>query len=523
MIPGLLAWALTTPSLDAQASEVQRYAVVIGANDGLSDDEPLLYAERDAARVADVLESLGDIRSEDIVSLRSVDSDRVRTALDDLGRRIERRKGASETLLFFYYSGHGDEEGLRLSDTSLPFDELTGMLQQLPVDVRVLVVDACQSGELTRIKGATPARPFEIQAEDRLDTEGMAIITSSAVGEDAQESDRLQGGVFTHHFVAGLMGAADDSGDQRITLTEAYTYGYAETVKSTSTARFVQRPSFGFKLSGRSDLVLTRVEDPGRNAVLAFRGSGQWLVFEGPGDGALVSEIAVDDQALLSVAPGQYLLRYRNDRSIREAEVDVRRGETLPVETRSMTPRSPGQTVRKGLVDDRAAFAWTIGAGVHGATAPEMPALVPQAYLGALIDFEPMSLAVRAGGSWTRRRHLENDQPVFTLTQTRIGADVAGIKKIDVGRFAFGLGVRTGADVFLQRFDAAGNAPPRTALVPRLGPVLSAEVPLGRTLLVFSGGTDVLWQRRYQGAEAPAPLTQVVVPTFSLELARHVR
>ena len=108
----------------AFAAEVQRYAVVVGVNEGVRGDEPLLFATSDAARVADVLEDLGDIPSENVLRLRNVDADRLRNSLEDLARRVERRKGDAETLLFFYYSGHGDADGLHLTGTQLPFEDL---------------------------------------------------------------------------------------------------------------------------------------------------------------------------------------------------------------------------------------------------------------------------------------------------------------------------------------------------------------------------------------------------------------
>jgi len=103
-------------------------------------------------------------------------------------------------VLFVYFSGHADVSSLHLGDSRLSFQRLKELAAGVGADVNVLVVDACRSGGLTRVKGATPAEPFEIKAEDRLDSLGLAIITSSAAGEDAQESERLSGGIFTHHF-----------------------------------------------------------------------------------------------------------------------------------------------------------------------------------------------------------------------------------------------------------------------------------------------------------------------------------
>ena len=52
-----------------------------------------------------------------------------------------------------------------------------------PAAVRLLVVDACRSGTVTRVKGVTAAPSFELRIKDDTDTTGMAILTSSAAGE----------------------------------------------------------------------------------------------------------------------------------------------------------------------------------------------------------------------------------------------------------------------------------------------------------------------------------------------------
>ena len=72
--------------------------------------------------------------------------------------------------------------------------------------MRLLVVDACRSGAVTRVKGVEPAEEFEIRFEAAAGTEGMAIITSSAAGESSQESDRLRASFFTHHLINALRG-----------------------------------------------------------------------------------------------------------------------------------------------------------------------------------------------------------------------------------------------------------------------------------------------------------------------------
>ena len=128
---------------------------------------------------------------------------------------------------------------MHLGTTRLDFTRLTSLVDQAGATLKVLVVDACRSGELTRVKGARPVQPFKIVSAERLKSEGNAIITSSAAGEDAQESDRLGGGIFSHHFMMGLRGAADRTGDRTVSLSEAYRYAYDQTLRTTSRARFL--------------------------------------------------------------------------------------------------------------------------------------------------------------------------------------------------------------------------------------------------------------------------------------------
>lgn len=510
MIGVLLGAALAAPA--------QRYVVAVGSNVGAGTDEPLRFADRDAERVAHVLADLGDVPGEHVVTLRSADADAVRSALRSLSAQILLRAPDAEVLLFFYYSGHADAASMHLGGTELPFDELVAELKAMPVDVRVLVVDACQSGELTRRKGAEPAEPFAIVTDDQLESEGLAVIASSSVGEDAQESDRLQGGVFTHHFVTGLMGAADRSSDGRITLTEAHTYARDATIRATSAARFVQHPSFATELRGGSDLVLTRVDEPGASSALELAASGRWLVFDVP-SGGLVAEAEVAAPARLVLPRGAYLLRLRRDDGIRETTVVVDAGESLEVGVAGMTAVSPGTTVRKGIDEDlRAAWAVLVGGGLVGPPAPATSAGVG-GQIGAAVDLEVLTLAVRVPLAVHRSANSQ-----LVLRQQRVGVEVSGARKSDVGAAALGLGVRAGLDVTHQGFETPGLAPARLGLTARVGPLVAVDLRLGtRQSVALVAAADIQLSRRYDPLVEGLSLGSFVVPTLSVELARYVR
>ena len=131
--------------------------------------------------------------------------------------------------------------------------------------MRLLVVDACRSGAVTRVKGVRKIPEFAIKLEDRVEAEGTAMISSSTAGESSQESDRLRASFFSHHLVNALRGAADRNGDGRVTLSEAYAYSYAQTLRSSGQTLQLQHPTYAYDVKGSGDLVLTTLSGAEHN------------------------------------------------------------------------------------------------------------------------------------------------------------------------------------------------------------------------------------------------------------------
>ena len=491
--PWLVGALLALLWVPAQATQV-RFAVVIGANRGEPGEVGLLYAEQDAARFADVLTRLGGVAEENMVLLKGRSADRVQAALVGLAPRVAAHRAAGDdTAIFVYYSGHADAEALHLGGSRFPLTQLEAGLQAVGAHVAVLVVDACRSGALTRVKGAAPAEPFDIRADDRLEGEGTAVIASSALGEDAQESDHLGGGVFSHHFIAGLLGAADQSGDRQVTLPEAYRYAYQETLRTTSQARFVQHPTYDFRLRGREDLVITRLEEAGGLGRVHLPRAGAWLLLP-QGQGELV-ELSAEANTEILVVPGRYIFRLRTDDGLFEGTAAVPAGTRLALDTDTLTPVPYGVTVRKGLSADRR-LAWGPMAGleVAGPTRPELsPTLSGTA--GVRLDLEPLSLEVRL---LYQRASATN--AALELTQDGLGLDATALRLVDFGALAAGLGVRLGVDGVRQRFETRGEAPDRLGLVGRGGALARLEyAPWAGVSLTASAGLDGLILRKGDG------------------------
>jgi len=104
---------------------------------------------------------------------------------------------------------------------------------------------------------------------------GHAFLTSSAESEAAQESDRIQASYFTHYLVSGLRGAADMSGEGKVTLNEAYQFAFSETLgRTVETKGGAQHPSYDINLSGTGEVVMTDLRQTSATLVLERSSTG---------------------------------------------------------------------------------------------------------------------------------------------------------------------------------------------------------------------------------------------------------
>lgn len=257
LLVGLVAWLGAPVGALAEDGGVRRFAVVVGSNDGGDARVRLRYAVTDARSVASVLKQLGGVGVADSLLLEEPTRARFLAALSDLDRRlVAARRGHRRTELLIYYSGHSDEHGLLLGPERLTYDELRGAIAGLGADVKIAILDSCSSGALIRKKGGARVAPFLV--DDASDVSGQAFLTSSSATEAAQESDRLGASFFTHHLVSGLRGAADASGDGRVTLHEAYQFAFHETLARTAnTQSGPQHANYAIDLTGTGDVVIT--------------------------------------------------------------------------------------------------------------------------------------------------------------------------------------------------------------------------------------------------------------------------
>jgi len=315
----LAAFVLLLVVPPARADDVVSYALVVGSNAPGPGQQRLAFAEDDAREVAAVLRELG-----------GYDRDRVRlvlhpspAALLAAVAAIERDVAAEvaagrQVRVFFYYSGHAKASGLSLGADELALDTLRTRLFATRATLTVVVLDACQSGAFSRVKGAEPAADFSFNSKARLDASGVAVLASSTGSELSQESDYLRSSYFTHHLLVGLRGAADDNHDGAVSLDEAYRYTYHQTLVATAaTAVGSQHVSVEVDLKGAGEIPLSFPEKTTKTLTLPAEAEGHVLVVRMPAR-AVTAELhkAKGAAIAVAVAPGRYQVLVRTETQV---------------------------------------------------------------------------------------------------------------------------------------------------------------------------------------------------------------
>jgi hypothetical protein len=258
------------------AGNAERFALIVGCNNGGETAPRLKYAEKDAREFADILQKFGGFASNGIHTVLGPDSGDVArqlAAMDSLCKLDKDPNG----LFLFYYSGHADEENLLLGSQKFPLKKIRGFFDDVRSSVKVGIFDACNSGAITTFKGGKRAEPIYFQPWQNI--KGQIIIASSAATEGAQESATLKGSVFSHHWFNGLRGSADFLGNGNITINEAYQYAYRKTIETTALlAGEVQHPVYKFDIFGQGDIVLTRLSKADGGVVFDRSCAGKFLV-----------------------------------------------------------------------------------------------------------------------------------------------------------------------------------------------------------------------------------------------------
>jgi len=335
------------------AGPVRRFVLAAGANHGGEKRAVLRYAVSDAENFARVLEEMGGLTPENAILLEEPDLEALYGGLDDLREKVvleEREEGRTEVL--FFYSGHADEKGLLLGEERFPYGVLRRQMDAIPADVRIAVLDACASGAITRFKGGKRQAAFLV--DDAADMKGYAFLTSSSEEETAQESDLIGASFFTHYLVSGMRGAADVSGDGKVTLGEAYQFAFRETLSRTArTQGGVQHPRQDINMTGTGAVVMTDLRQTSAGLMLEKELEGRFFVHNE--DQQLVAELykPFGRSMELGLEPGTYHVYLEQKQVLFFSTPALDEGQRLTLAREDFGPIDREETVMRGGMPEK--------------------------------------------------------------------------------------------------------------------------------------------------------------------------
>jgi hypothetical protein len=337
----LLLSAIAPAHAQGRDQGANTYALVVGSNPGGAKQETLRYAEADATRVAEVLRELGGYDAERVHLVLHPDADALLASLDALATQIEADAARGDrSVLFFYYSGHARANALNLGPAELDLARLRQRLLSVPTTLTIVVLDACQSGAFSRIKGAAPSADFSFNSVSRLNAEGVAVMASSSGTELSQESEQLGSSYFTHYLLVALRGAGDGNRDGRVSLDEAYRYAYQETLASTAkTAVGSQHVTLETDLKGKGEIALTFPAEADAHLELPAALLGDILIRLHP-SGAVVADLhkSAGEPVRLAFPTGQYRILVRTDKRLLECSTALAKRAAVTLDVSSCSP-----------------------------------------------------------------------------------------------------------------------------------------------------------------------------------------
>ncbi len=451
----------------ARQDVLKRFAIIVGSNNGGPDRVKLRYAVSDAKAVMDVLRKLGGVEQESSILLVEPQKERLIDSISEIrGRVIGAKKIYARVELVFYYSGHSDDEGILPGGEKIYYRDIKQAVINIPADVRIAILDSCSSGAFTSIKGGRMRSPFLVDKSHSM--KGFAFMTSSSSDEASQESDRIRGSFFTHSLLTGLRGAADQIGDGRITLNEAYQYAYAETLARTEkTLRGPQHPNYHIMMSGSGDVVLTEIRKSSSTLVIAKPITGR--VFLRNSRKALVAELnkGAGRTVTLGLESGAYTVVNERDGRLYEARVSLAAGssQTLNYNGFAVVDRESTRSRGDGTGDDTEGGA----ADDQGSTGSDV-AVQPGGFIDSIVRLSLYG----GGGIWQggvvgkEQRRVNAFKPYLSLANLKpndatmapwflnIGPEIdlmvpaikfAGKRRFDLKGIKFGVKARYGYEL----------------------------------------------------------------------------
>lgn len=263
-----------------QPKKPDLYLAVVSVSDYQNKEKSLRYAVKDGRDLVNLYSRRADAFHE--IHVDTLFDDQA-TRENILGLKEKLRRAAVEDEVVLYISGHGllDDKldfyfgthDINFDDPAgrgMKYDDLENILDGIPARQKILLMDACHSGEVDKgqlrlsdnqsltldkgQKGTLKRYSYAAESTDESRQLGMttsfelmqelfanlskgsgSVVISAAAGNSyALESDEWRNGIFTYCILAGLKsGKADANSDGHVTVTELKNYVSREVERLT--------------------------------------------------------------------------------------------------------------------------------------------------------------------------------------------------------------------------------------------------------------------------------------------------
>ena len=340
-------------SANEETSGVERYAIYIGSNKGGKNREQLLYAGSDAMNFQKTMSEIGGVSEGNSFILIDPNKEKIDETLDKISKKINSNEShAKRSEFIFYYSGHSDENALLLGDIPYDYSALKAAITDVPSDIHVVILDSCYSGNFIRTKGGQKRKPFLM--DDSSVVTGHAYLSSSSTNEYSQESDEIESSYFTNAMITGLRGAADTSGDNKVTLNELYSYAFNDTLSKTESSKAgPQHPNYNITLVGSGDLVLSDISSAEAMLSLSKEAKGKFIIRNA--EGKLISEInkTAGQPIFMALPAGQYSAVIIDEYSTKQGYFNLTKDQIYVLDQNSLSSiKRKNNRVRGSSSDD---------------------------------------------------------------------------------------------------------------------------------------------------------------------------
>jgi WD40 repeat protein len=259
------------------------FALMVGTSDYAGSALDLRFADKDAAAMAQAIRSAGGalfpagrIQVELLSTAGDSLSGTMSSSKNNIRKAFEAVAGRAKPgdLFLVYFSGHGvtygsaekasfyyltkDIAGEDLHDPeirqnfAISSEELTQWLTAIPALKQVMILDACNSGQVVEAFTARDLNPSQIRAFDRMkDRTGMFILTGSAADKVSYEANRYGQGLLTYSLLQGMSGLALTP-DKRVDVMTLFQYARDKVPELARGVGGIQTPVLAFPAQGES-------------------------------------------------------------------------------------------------------------------------------------------------------------------------------------------------------------------------------------------------------------------------------